>query len=85
METTHTALEAAVAEWRTALGHEHVLSRQAATAAYGRDTTGIERSVPAALRILDGARLPEVMRIAQRHRVARSAPGATGATAARWR
>ncbi|MBQ5964549.1 FAD-binding oxidoreductase [Massilia sp. ZL223] len=69
METTHTALEAAVAEWRALLGHEHVLSGAAATAAYGRDTTGIERSVPAALRIVDGAKLPEVMRIAQRHRV----------------
>lgn len=69
METTHTPLQSAVAEWQALLGHQHVLPCEAATAAYGRDTTGITRIVPAALRVLDGASLPEVMRIAQRHRV----------------
>ncbi|MBQ5948164.1 FAD-binding oxidoreductase [Massilia sp. ST3] len=69
METQPTPLEAAAAEWQAVLGPQQVLSREAASAAYGPDTTGIERSVPAALRILDPAHLPEVMRIAQRHRV----------------
>lgn len=63
-------VQAALIEWQELLGAPQVLSAQAAQDAYGEDTTGTPRRLPAALRILDSAILPDVMRIAQRHRVA---------------
>jgi 4-cresol dehydrogenase (hydroxylating) len=69
MHISRIPLQAALAEWQALLGPQQVLSSEQASAAYGRDTTGIERVVPAALRILDSALLPEVMRIVQRHRI----------------
>jgi 4-cresol dehydrogenase (hydroxylating) len=62
-------LEAAIGEWQNLLGAGQVLQGGVALAAYQADTTGAQRRIPAALRIGDGASLPEVMRIAQRHRV----------------
>lgn len=69
MEQQAQPLEAAVAEWQALLGHPQVLTSAEALAAYARDTTGARRHIPAALRILDSALLPEVMRIAGRHRI----------------
>ena len=69
METTLTHLEAALDEWRLLLGRDNVLAGAAAAHAYGFDTTGLARRIPAALRIVDAAALPGVLRLAQRHRV----------------
>lgn len=63
------SFDAAIGEWQALLGPDNVLSAQAAQLAYGADTTALERSIPAALRLTDAARLPELMRIAQRHRI----------------
>ena len=63
------SVNAAIAEWQTLLGSAHVLQGDAAQDAYGADTTGQQRDLPAALRVTDSAQLPELMRIAQRHRV----------------
>ena len=62
-------LSAAVHQWQLLLGPAQVLLNDAAMAAYGSDTGGAVRRVPAALRVLDGAYLQEVMRIASRHQV----------------
>ncbi len=62
------ALHAALAAWRALPGAE-VLPADAASEAYGADTLGLARRIPAALRVRDSACLPELMRIAQRHRV----------------
>lgn len=62
-------VEAAVTAWKQLLGAEQVLDAEQAQQNYGADTTGAERFMPAALRILDSAALPDVMRIAQEHRV----------------
>lgn len=69
METRRASIDAAIAEWQVLLGKDQVLLASEAVAAYGQDTTGMQRSIPAALRLRDSARLPELMRIAQRHRV----------------
>lgn len=62
-------LNGAIGEWQTLLGSDNVLLGAAAAAAYGADTTGAVRAIPAGLRVPDGALLPELMRIAARHRV----------------
>lgn len=62
-------LDAAMHEWRTLLGSAQVLQADAALQAYGDDASGSQRRVPAALRVSDPALVPEVMRIANRHRV----------------
>ena len=64
------ALRSALDDWRALLGEAAVLEGEAAQAAYGADTTGAVRGIAAALRVSDSARLPELMRVAQRHRVA---------------
>jgi FAD/FMN-containing dehydrogenase len=69
MQTTLTNLDAAISEWQALLGSANVLPATAATETWGRDTTGLRRQIPAALRILDSASLPGVMRVAQCHRV----------------
>lgn len=62
-------LIAALGEWQTLLGEGQVLQGDAVQRAYHVDTGGAEREIPAALRIVDSACLPEVMRIASRHQV----------------
>ncbi|MGC3985748.1 MAG: FAD-binding oxidoreductase [Pseudorhodoferax sp.] len=62
-------IDAAVVAWRRLLGAEQVLGARQAQDAYGADTAANEREIPAALRILDSGLLPEVMRIAQQHKV----------------
>ena len=62
-------IETALSDWQLLLGAEHVLLAEAAQNTYGVDTSAIERTIPAALRIMDAALLPEVMRIAQQHQV----------------
>lgn len=63
-------LEAALREWRTALGAGQVLDEAAARQAYGHDTNGSARSIGAALRVVESADLPTVLQIAGRHGIA---------------
>lgn len=63
-------LTAAIDDWRCLLGSACLLQGEDAQRAYGADASGIERKIPAALRIEDAAVLADVMRIAQRHKVA---------------
>jgi FAD/FMN-containing dehydrogenase len=69
MQDTITQLAPALDAWQTLLGPDNVLQGDAARQAWGQDTTGAARRLPAALKILDSKLLPEVMRIAQRFRV----------------
>src|SRR5437764_92555 len=69
MSETTTHLASALDAWRTLLGGENVLHGQDASNAWGADTTGAVRRLPAALRIRDSRLLPDVMRIAQQHRI----------------
>ncbi|KFI05127.1 FAD-binding oxidoreductase [Massilia sp. BSC265] len=69
MHTRRANIDDAIVEWQVLLGKDQVLPAAAAVAAYGQDTTGAQRNIPAALRLHDSAQLPEVMRIAQRHGV----------------
>ncbi len=62
-------INTALSDWRKLLGTQQVLSAEAAQSAYGVDTSAISRTIPAALRITDANLLPEVMRIAQRHKI----------------
>ncbi len=62
-------LEAAIADWQSLLGNSQVIVGEEVQQAYGADTGGAQREIPAALRISDRNTLPEVMRIAQKHRV----------------
>ncbi|SFC24635.1 FAD binding domain-containing protein [Polaromonas sp. OV174] len=62
-------LSLAVKQWQALIGEPSVLLGEAATAAYGSDTSGAYRRIPAALRIEDSACLQDVMRIASRHQV----------------
>ena len=54
----------AIEQWQNLLGPDQVVTSSAVQAAYGADASGCERRMPAALRILDSALLPDVMRIA---------------------
>jgi len=60
----------AIEQWRSLLGSDQVLTGAEVQTAYGADASGYVRRMPAALRILDSAVLPEVMRIANAQRVA---------------
>ncbi|WP_296444415.1 FAD-binding oxidoreductase [Rhodoferax sp. UBA5149] len=62
-------LPLAINQWQTLLGASQVLLGEAVVAAYGADTTGAQRHIPAALRIEDSTSLQDVMRIADRHQV----------------
>ena len=62
-------LPSAVKQWQTLLGEPNVLLGEAAAAAYGADTSGAHRHIPAALRIKDSASLRDILRIASRHQV----------------
>ena len=59
----------AIKEWQALLGESQVLQGDAVQAAYGIDTTGAERHIPAALLIRDADTVQQVMRIASRHQV----------------
>lgn len=63
-------MAAALDDWRTLLGEAAILQGRDAQSAYGSDASGIERSIPACLKIENADTLPEVMRIAQRYKVA---------------
>lgn len=62
-------LSIAITEWQTVLGPSQVVLGDAVSQAYGADTSGCHRRVPAALRIIDCKTVPAVMQVAQRHRV----------------
>lgn len=62
-------IENAIVAWRHLLGNPQVLTGQEVLENYGNDTTGQERKIPVALRIMDSADLPEVMKIAHAQRV----------------
>lgn len=62
------SLYTAIRAWQELLGAPQVLSGDAA-AAYGGDTSGASRQIPAALRITERTSLAEVMRIASAHQV----------------
>lgn len=62
-------LPLALSQWSALIGEHNVLAGPAAALAFGRDTSAIQRHIPAALRIEDSAWLPEIMRIASQHRV----------------
>jgi 4-cresol dehydrogenase (hydroxylating) flavoprotein subunit len=65
-----TNLTAAINDWQSLLGSTRVLQWEDAQRAYGADTSGIKRKIPAALCIEDSTVLADVMRIAQRYKVA---------------
>ena len=62
-------LSSAVQQWQALLGAANVLTGIQVVEAYGSDTTGAQRKVPAALLIHEASSLPEVMRIATRNLV----------------
>lgn len=62
-------LSLAISQWQALLGEPQVLLNEDVVAAYGSDTSGVHRFIPAALRIEESASLQEVMRIASRHQV----------------
>jgi 4-cresol dehydrogenase (hydroxylating) flavoprotein subunit len=62
-------IEGAIRQWQTLLGASQVITGAAVQQAYGHDASGNERRIPAALRVTDSTSVPELMRIANRHRV----------------
>ncbi|MDO8699463.1 MAG: FAD-binding oxidoreductase [Rhodoferax sp.] len=62
-------LSAAITQWRVLLGDSHVVLGEAVMLTYGNDTSGVQRRIPAALRIENSSSLQEVMRIADRNQV----------------
>jgi 4-cresol dehydrogenase (hydroxylating) len=62
-------LQEAIGEWNALLGLSQVMIGDEVQRVYGSDTGGAKRQVPAALRIVDRDTLPDVLRIAHRHRV----------------
>ncbi len=63
-------LQSAISEWQALLGASNVLTAEQAQSIYGQDASGYVRALPAALRILDAKSIPQVMRIANHHKVA---------------
>lgn len=63
-------MRAAINDWQRLLGTDQVIIGDAVLRAYGMDASGVDREIPAALRILDAATVPRVMTIAHTHRVA---------------
>jgi len=64
------ALCAARERWRALLGEHGVLDAEAAQAAYGADTLGVERAIGGALRLREAAQVAPVVRIAAEFGVA---------------
>ncbi|TDP74599.1 FAD-binding oxidoreductase [Roseateles toxinivorans] len=63
-------LDEAVAAWQTLLGADQVILGEAVPAIYGMDASGVERRVPAALRVLNVELVADAIRIAHQYRVA---------------
>lgn len=63
-------LTAALDEWTAILGASNVLQGNDAQVAYDKDASGINRRIPAALRIRDAGVIPKVMQIASLNKVA---------------
>jgi hypothetical protein len=61
--------ESAIEQWQKLLGHSHVLVGDAVQTAYGSDTSGALRQVPAALRVTDRSQVVDIMHIAYQNRV----------------
>ncbi len=59
----------AITQWKALLGESHVLQGDAVQGAYGADTTGAQRQIPAALIIRDASQVPLIMHIASRYKV----------------
>jgi len=59
----------AISQWQALLGTAQVLQGEALHAAYGSDTSGAHRQVPAALRVTERAQVVEIMKIAHQNRV----------------
>ena len=62
-------LDAAINDWQCFLGTDRAVLGDFALRDCGMDASGVQREIPAALRIVDAVKLPEVMRIAHHHRV----------------
>jgi len=62
-------VDKAIVAWRNLLGNAQVHTAEEVAQRYGNDTTGQERRIPVALRILDSALVPEVMKIAHAYKV----------------
>lgn len=62
-------LQPALDQWTALIGDVSVLQGDEVQGAYGADASGIERTIPAALRITDASSIPEVMRIASQFKV----------------
>lgn len=69
MESTGMDVSSALRAWQALLGESNVLLGQSVLEAYGGDTTGAHRHIPAALLIRDSISLRNVMEIASQHRV----------------
>ena len=63
-----TTPQAALDAWRQLLGPERVFVGPALPARYRQDTSNCRQEPSSVLRIADAKQLPEVMRIATRHR-----------------
>lgn len=61
---------AALHEWRQLLGPERVLTGDTIPSRYEVDTRPHAQSIPLVLQVSDASQVPELMRIARRHRVA---------------
>lgn len=64
------SLEAAIAEWRSLLGTERVITEAAVQRTYGADCGGSVRRIPIALQPTSSEQVERVMRVAHRHRIA---------------
>lgn len=62
-------ISSAISQWQELIGDANVLLGKEAAAAFGNDTSGLQRHIPAALRIQNSDSLQEIMRIASRHQV----------------
>jgi FAD/FMN-containing dehydrogenase len=65
-----TMLANALTDWRALLGDDRVLDSEPAQRQYGQDTSGAQRRIAAALRPVDAEQIPELIRVAGRHRQA---------------
>lgn len=64
-----SAMRQAITEWQRVLGKENVLESQTAQTQYGANTLGLSRYIPTALRPSAREQIPELVRIAARHRI----------------
>ena len=62
-------LQAAIQAWQSILGTTQVIQGADVSASYGVDASGIERRIPAALRITDGNTLPAIIQTAKLHQI----------------